>query len=141
MLAPLLMLILFGIIEFGVLFKDLLIIYSACRESARFGAVGASRAGMIQKALDSAPTLRAEDVSDGLELDYRVFLSGYWGEWQRLEDTGDVPPKNWAQKGDQLRVRLEYPHALITGQLFSCLSDDEDGVTVNLRSSMVVRRE
>jgi Flp pilus assembly protein TadG len=59
LVVPVLLLILFGIMEFGRIFSAYLIITNAAREGARLAAVGAS---------DTAIEQRVEDAAAGLDL-------------------------------------------------------------------------
>lgn len=59
LVLPVLLLILFGIMEFGRVFSSYLILTNAAREGARLAAVGAS---------DTAIEQRVEDAAAGLDL-------------------------------------------------------------------------
>jgi len=48
---------------------------------------------------------------------------------------------NDAPQGAQIRVVVTYRHRLVTGRLFSRLADDPESNTINLRATLVARRE
>lgn len=136
--APILMVFVFGTIEFGLIFKDLLTLNQLAREGVRVGAVGAPTSEITTKITSSAATLRADDIS--VTMEYRIYSGGAWGAWTTLADAG-TPSANSAPSGAQIRVIVEYPHALVTGRLFSRLATDCSGTAIDMRSSMVMRRE
>jgi Flp pilus assembly protein TadG len=138
MVAPLLIFLLFGIIEFGLMVKDLVGVNQAAREGARAAAVGATPTSLNARVAGSAPTIDAEQLS--MTYEYRAFDedSSTWGSWQTLTV---VDGENSAQPGDQIRVSVSYPHQLVTGGLFSGLADDPENGTVTLSTAIVMQRE
>lgn len=89
LVLPVLLLLLFAIIEFGRVFSANLTVIAASREGARHGAVGASDAEIVAQVKESAVTL------DGSLLQVTV-----------------EPPAPRAP-GTVLRVRVEYPVDLL----------------------------
>ena len=142
LVAPLLIVLLFGILEFGLVIKDYLGINQAAREAARIAAVGAP-IGTIDVRLDgSAPTIDISKLTRTYE--YRTFSesTGAWSAWLPLTNVGSgSDTQNSAPEGAQVRVSLTYPHALLTGPLFARLADDPDTGTIILTAAMVMRRE
>ena len=135
--APILMILLFGIIEFGFLFWDVLGLKQAAREGARVAAAGATTAKIADRVESSS--LRQDAVQFDISLQYRLSASG---EWHTLGDTGSgAYAENNAPLGAQIRVTITYPHPLVTGGLFAALADDPDSQTVTLRAQAVMRRE
>ena len=57
LVLPVLLLLLFGIFEFGRLFHDYMVITSAAREGARSSAVGASNAVVVTRVKNSAASI------------------------------------------------------------------------------------
>ncbi len=138
MVAPLLIFLLFGIIEFGLMVKDLVGVNQAAREGARCAAVGATPATLTTRIAGAAPTINGAELQ--MTYEFRSFdeASGTWGEWQPLGDDG---VENTAEPGDQIRITLRYPHRLVTGGLFAGLSDDPDNGTITLNTAIVMQRE
>jgi Flp pilus assembly protein TadG len=142
LVAPVLIMLLFGIIEFGLVIKDYLGINQAAREAARTAVVGGTVAAIDARLDGSAPTIDTSQISRTYE--YRTFSdsTGMWSEWMALADVGsgsDV--QNCAPEGAQVRVSVSYPHRLLTGPLFGRLADDPDTGTMILTAAMVMRRE
>ena len=142
LVTPLLLVLLFGIIEFGLIFKDVSIMRQAAREGVRAAAVGATTDMIRAQVRSSAPTLRDEDLT--IELKYRVYNDG-WPAWESAPALGNAgtggATANNAPNGAQIRVRVTYPHHLISGRLFSGWSDDPNGQIMTLTSTCTMRRE
>ncbi|MFP4248551.1 MAG: TadE/TadG family type IV pilus assembly protein [Armatimonadota bacterium] len=138
MVAPLLIFLLFGIIEFGLMVKDLVGVNQAAREGARSAAVGATPTTLNARIAGAAPTIDTSALN--IEYDRRTFdeSSGTWGSWQTLGVDGE---KNNAAPGDQIRISVEYPHQLVTGGLFAGLADDPENGTITLSTAIVMQRE
>lgn len=109
---PVLLLILFGIIEFGRVFGAYLTLTSASREAARAGVVGATNAQM--------ETL----VGSKAGLD-----------WNNLTITITPPPSS-RKRGEELTVRLDYEV-----QIFTPIIGDLVGNSVSLTAETTMRIE
>jgi Flp pilus assembly protein TadG len=109
---PILVLILIGTIEFGIVLHDHLVLQNASREGARFGVVGNSRAAIEQRVRDFA--FQLDDGSLGVEV---VNAQG--------------------ERGTALTVRASYPVPLIT-PLMQGLTEGE---AFMLRAESVMRLE
>jgi Flp pilus assembly protein TadG len=139
--APLLVLLVFGILEVGLLLKDYLGLSQAAREGARIASVGSPLSTIDARIKASAPSI---DVS-------RLTWSGEWcpydssgtpGAWTPLADVGSGSDlRNNAAPGSQVKITVELGHQLVTGQIMDFLSDAGNPGTVTLRSSMILRRE
>jgi hypothetical protein len=92
---------------------------------------------MVAKLTASAGTLTAGNITYYLE---RGTVSGTTWTYTTLGDTGN-PVVNSAVSGDQIRVRLQYPHRLVTGRLFTRIANAQSGTAVTLYATMVMRRE
>lgn len=129
--AMLLFLLTFGIIEFSLMMKDYLSLNQAAREGARVAALHADRATVIQVVRTSAVGISVVQPSDiGVVPSYRVNSGTGWGDW--IIDK--VPPAN-AGGEIQIRVKATYKHPLILGPLFGL------GDTKTLTGDMVWHRE
>ncbi len=139
MVAPLLIFLLFGIIEFGLMVKDLMGINQAAREGARTAATGTLPETVLARARSSAPSVNGDNLQ--ITCEYRSFdpVTGGWSEWQPLGAQADGT--NNADPGDQVRVRVSYPHQLVTGNLFAGLADDPENGTIMLSTSIVMQRQ
>jgi len=142
LVTPILLVLLFGIIEFGLIFKDIAILKQATREGARAAAIGATTTEIIDQVKASAATIPPDTLS--IELKYRTY-SGGWPSWDSAPTLGDTgsgeTAQNNAMQGDQIRVKVSYPHELISGRLFSGLADNPETRTMTLSTSSVMRRE
>jgi len=137
LLTPLLITLLFGIIEFGFVFKDLLVVHQAAREGARIAAVGATTAEIANRIDNSAPTLTIDDLTIALE--YRTYSGGSWSAWGTLGDASEY--ENDAPANAQIRVSLTYLHPLACGSFFSRFVGEPGDTTVNLNTAMIMCRE
>ncbi len=138
MVAPLLIFLLFGIIEFGLMVKDLVGVNQAAREGARSAAVGATPASLTTRIAGAAPTINPANLE--LVYHFRSFnqTNGTWGPWQVLGTDGS---ENNAKAGDQIRISVNYGHQLATGALFAGLADDPENGIVTLSTAIVMQRE
>jgi len=142
LVAPVLIVLLFGIVEFGLVIKDYLGINQAAREAARTAVVGGTLLAMDARLDGSAPTIDTSQISRTYE--YRTFSEsgGIWSGWMPLANVGSgSDTQNNAPEGAQVRVSVSYPHPLLTGPLFARLADDPDTGTIILTAAMVMRRE
>ena len=142
LVAPVLIVLLFGILEFGVAIKDYLGINQAAREAARTAVVGGTMAAIDARLDGSAPTIDTSQLSRTYE--YRTFSesTGTWSAWMALTNVGSgSDTQNCAPPGAQVRVSVSYPHPLMTGPLFARLADDPETGTITLTAAMVMRRE
>ena len=133
--APILIMLLFGTIEMGLLFKDSLALNSACREAARVAAMGSVTTDVTTRARAAATTLVAANVT--ITQQYRILDLGVWGPWTTMADLGGY---NTAPSGAQIRIALSYPHSLVTGSLFASLANPGTS-TVTVRGNMIMMRE
>lgn len=126
LISTLLFLLLFGIIEIGLILGDQTQVGQAAREAARSAAVGST-----------VETAQATAVSAGTGL--RLSSAGVYLEksadggvtWAALGDTGGT---NNAIPGSLIRATVSYAHPLVTTLIFS-------GSTRLLTSKMVMQRE
>ncbi|MCD6362067.1 MAG: pilus assembly protein [Armatimonadetes bacterium] len=138
LVAPLLIFLLFGIIEFGLMVKDVVGLNQAAREAARVAAVGGTPSTLDARVREAAPTINGDNIVTLYER--RTFNedTGTWTEWTAL---GVSDGENDAAQGDQIKVTLTYPHPLATGALFSGLADNPDEGTITLKASIIMLRE
>jgi Flp pilus assembly protein TadG len=139
LVLPLLLALLFGIIEFGFLFKDQLAIQQVAREGSRTAAVGRTRSEVNARIVGSAATLTTANLTS--DVTYRTYASGTWSAWVTLGDRADDSGQNDAPQGAQVRVRTHYVHQFLTGPLFARLIGKPGATSLTLNAEMVMRRE
>lgn len=134
-----LMVLVFGIIEFGLLIKDYLTLSHAAREGARSAALGTQTTGpgdnddINDRIGETTIALSGGTVTRTLEYS----TDGGTG-WNTLGDKGTDPDENDAPIGSLIRVKLSYPHQLVAGGILPFLGD---GNTMTISGNMVMRRE
>jgi len=138
LVLPLLLGLLFGIIEFGFLFKDQLSIQQCAREGARTAAVGRICSEVSNRITSSAMTLTTANLTS--DIMWRTYTSGVWSSWTTMGDQASGTA-NDAPAGAQIRVRTNYTHRFMTGPLFAGLIGRPGATTMNLHAEMVMRRE
>ena len=137
-ILPVLLGLLFAIIEFGFLFKDQLTLQQAAREGSRAAAVGKPTTEVHAAVDGSLTTLEHSRMT--LYMEYRTY-SGGWSAWTTLGDTGSTPNQNNAPQGAQVRARLTYRHQLLTGPLFARMIGQPGATEETLYAQVVMRRE
>lgn len=123
-----LMVLVFGIIEFGLLIKDYLTLNQGVREGVRCAALRGSLEEIETKVKDSIPTLDPLRISD-VAVEERKKTGGVWPAWSAydpasIKDTDQV----------QVKVSARYSHEMVTGSFFG------SGPIV-IRAEMVMRWE
>jgi Flp pilus assembly protein TadG len=136
LLLPLLVGVMFAILEMGALMRDLMFMGNAAREGVRRAAVGGQLAEIEDAVATNAPHLASERLE--MVAEYRVFSGEEAGSWQALQNAGET---NNAGPGSQVRVRLEYEHRLVAGSLYSRLLGNPGATTVDLTVTRFMRRE
>ncbi len=136
---PILMTMLFSIIEIGAFVGDYVTINAAARAGVRVAATGSPVAIITQRVTSITSTLRADHLTTTLQ--YRTSTgSSSWSEWATLTDATDHGVAiNSAPPVSEIRVLLSYRHPLIMPQLFSFLADNppaRDSRTINLSAYM-----
>lgn len=91
LVLPIIILLLMGIIDFGLLFSNYLVITNACREGAREAAVGYTDSEIVNAVISMSSTLDQSKL--------KVTVS---------------PPELVRKKGDQVSVTVEYENMLLT---------------------------
>ncbi len=135
LVAPLLLVLLLGIVEFGLLFQDFIIAKNAAREAARCGALGASTTEIEAKIVEVAAGLAEDEIT--ITQEYGIYSEASWS-WQALGDQGLV---NDAPTGSHVRISLSYPHPLLVASLIPELEDEPGSGTITITADAVFRRE
>jgi len=139
LILPLFLGLLFSIIEFGFIFRNLLIVQQAAREGARAAAVGRSTSEITAAINGSLADLEVLRLTTSLQ--YRTLSGGTWSSWTTLGNAATTPVTNNAPQGAQVRARCTYSHRLLTGALFATMIGQPTATTINLNAQMVMRRE
>jgi hypothetical protein len=137
--APLLIFLLFAIVEFGVLMRDIISVHEAAREGARAAVVGATVSTAEARAKSALLPLDAT-LAD-VDFEYRSwdFATGDWeGLFQELPPGGGT---NAALPGDQIRVTVTYPHKILLPGLFGGWETEEGSGEKLVRAATIMRRE
>lgn len=132
---PLLLVMLFGCIEAGLLFCDAIVLGNAARESVRMASVGAPT-NQIGLVVGTTTGCLKGDLLDPPTMQYRVWYGTSWGQPQPLTD---VEGRNVAQAGDQVLVTLHYRHPLATGGMLAPLFGGRTEIPIT--ALRVMRRE
>ncbi len=113
LILPIIIIIITGIIDFGLTFNNYLIINNASREGARNAAVGASDSQIVSNIKDMASTL------DQSKLKITI-----------------VPDGSTRKAGNEVTITVEYDNDLITPVIGSLV-----GKTLHLKAKTVMRIE
>jgi Flp pilus assembly protein TadG len=131
---PLLLLLLLGIIEFGMIMHAQVMLDQGAREGARTAAIGGLQAEIVAETVRaSVPALRPDQV-------HAEFRSPSTGLWEPIGDTADQK-ENAVPRGVKVRVTIQgYRHRLVTGSFFAWLPGYKDG-GFPMAAAMTMRRE
>jgi len=113
LVLPLLLILVFGIIEFGRIFSAGLVVTHSAREGARLGAVGSTDSAIETRVKNSAVTL------DTAQLNIAV-----------------VPGESLRRRGEEVQVRVSYP-VTVYAPFITIFT----GTTVTVESASVMRVE
>ena len=132
----LLITLVFGIIEMGLLIKDYLTLSHAAREGARSAAIGSPVQTIKDRIMDKAAALEGGITDDQIDLKKRSDPGVAWGD---LGDSITTPDQNDAATGDEIRVKIIYPHQFVAVGVLPFLGD-ADGL-MNIAGEMIMSRE
>ena len=139
LVAPLLLLLLMGIIEFGLLFEDFMLLKNAAREGARVGVTGAITTAIADRVEIAAAQLPTEELT--ITQQYGVYDEGNW-TWYALGNVAtDEGHSNNAPTGSFIKVEISYPHPLVAAGILPGIEDDPGSGTFNLTATATFRRE
>lgn len=125
LVGALLCLLLFGIVEVGLIFSDQTQVSAAAREAARSLAVGETTANARSRATAAGVGLSPSAATVTLESSLNGTV------WTALGDAGSA---NTAPAGSLVRATVTYRHPLVTSFVFA-------GTTRTLTARLVMRRE
>ena len=138
LITPLLLLLLFSIIEVGFMVQNRTALGQAAREGARLGAVGVT-VSQVDEAIDqSLNTISPSAITRTYQFRRWNQNTQTWMGWETLTDSGG---RNIAPRGSQLRIGLHFQHQLmIPGLMGPLLKANEDG-EVRLEADSLMMRE
>ena len=113
LVLPILILILFGIFEFGMIFNSYLTINAASREGARVASVGADDAEIASTVVNFTPTLDSSNISVAV-----------------------TPDDTIRTHGDSAKVSVDYVHSVNTPIIRNIISN-----TITLHAETTMRVE
>ncbi len=130
LLVPIFLVLLFGIVDFGMGFYSWITVTNSAREGARLGAVQATNDEIIE---------RVELASDLINEDTQMTVTVGCGPSSDPPPTGACP----SLQGESVVVRVDYDYDLITplAGLVAFLSGDIIGPTLTLSSTAEMRLE
>ena len=138
LVIPLLIFLLFGILEFGFLVKDRAELAAAAREAARQAAIGALPARINAEVDANTSTINDAEVTRVFRFRDWDDASGTWGTWQAL---GVFGSENNAQQGDQVQISLTYGHPLLVPGLMGPVLNADASGRVTMAVSTIMMRE
>ena len=140
----LLLLLVLGIVEFGVMFRNYLTLDEVARVGCRSAALGSSTSVISSRITNTAGSLGLDSqYMTGTVLEYRIDdkAGGVWTGWQALGNGagGYNNAPSDANYDSQVKIQIAYMYPLITGSFFSEIIGDSGNVT--LTGSCAMRRE
>ena len=135
LILPLLLMLVLGIIEFGVLMMHQLTLVQVAREGSRAASLGNSVAQIQQRITNVAGALpNHSELTTQLKYSTDQGLTYPYTLGDNAGGENDAPP------GSLIKVTLTWPHHLITGSFFSWLTGATNN-TLPMKSEVIMRRE
>lgn len=129
--AILLLVLAFGIIEMGFLMKDYLTLNQAAREGARSASLGWTTTLITQRVQSAAVDMTVQ--ASNIHLVKWPEDSTPPADWSSWLPLGDGSAYNDAAAGDHIRIHIDYEHHWITRVISSA--------PIVIKADMVMRRE
>jgi Flp pilus assembly protein TadG len=136
LVLPLLLLLVFGMIDFGLVIKDRMALIQAAREGARIAAIGDTTANIRSTVVASSPSLAITNDTTHIVLTTGA-ASTDPTTWPALGDTTDSQGVaiNNATDGNLIQVHVVSTHNTITHMFFGGAG------SLTLSASSVMRKE
>jgi Flp pilus assembly protein TadG len=137
---PVVVFLLFGVVEVGSLVGDIVVLNAGARAGVRTAIIGATTADIAARV--ASVTTSLEQAKLAITSEYRVRVGGVWGAWTALGDVlqGGITV-NTAPSGAELRVTLAYRHDLLLPGLFRALANTPQGDARLLQVRAYMQRE
>ena len=134
---PILLLLLFGIAELGLMLRAGFELNSMTREAARALAAGEGESVVMLRISEAGTALDLAQMT--VTLEFCAYQgSGTWSStWQPVQSNGDF---NTVPTHARVRARLTYNHRLLLPGMLPFLVDDPEQGTRTLRSSVMMMR-
>ncbi len=138
LMLPGLLMLLFGMLELGLLARSTTALKHVANEAAGAAATGAAPSNIDARIATSAPGLRPEMIMRSYSRRTWGAFAGTWSAWRGLVPSGTSSD---AAPGDQVMVELRYPHRLVVGRLLGgILGGGRDTVTLSATAVTVRKR-
>jgi hypothetical protein len=133
-LVPLLLLFVMGIMEFGMIMHDYIMLAQGTREGARTAAIGRPVRDIQKRVMEaSLPGVRPEMVRI-------TSFDAHGNNWVAVTDKTSGLENNVPGDGIVRVTIKDYPHRMVTGSFFAWLPGYSDGHYL-LNASLTMRRE
>ena len=132
--VPLLLLLVLGIMEFGMIMHDYIMLAQGAREGARTAAIGASVHDVRNRTIEASLPGVSSDMVQITQFDPGT------GAWVAVGDKASGDKNNVPSDGIVRVTIKDYPHRMVTGNFFAWLPGYKNGV-MNLNASLTMRRE
>jgi len=137
---PVLIVLLFGSIEVGMLVRASMAVNRVANEAARMAGIGGAPARIESHIASCATGLDMDLVSITYERRTPDAIAQSWGEWVTLGTDPLNPADNDASVGDDVRAVLDYPYPLLFRGLLGGLMGANDAGVVHLPATVVTAR-
>lgn len=117
LVIPVLLAMVLGIIEFGLLEKDALVVSNAAREGIRYAALGNGTTEVKSRIKNAAATLNPALTDSQITLEQTTDRTGTaptYSAWP-ADATATSPARNGVAAGSLIRITVAYPHQSLTG--------------------------
>jgi hypothetical protein len=136
LVMPLLLLLVLGILEFGVIMLHQLTLQQIAREGSRHASLGRTVEQIEQRVVNMGGALPNQN-----ELTISLNYSTDEGQTYPYSlGDGGGGSENDAPPGSLIMVTVDWPHHLLTGSFFSWLTGAQNG-RLPLKADVVMRRE
>ncbi len=135
--APILILLMFGIVEMGLMFRSAIQLNNVARDAARAAAAGESTTLIAARVAETASGLDATQLTSAFT--YRAYIGdGVWGTtWYEVTDLGNY---NTVPFCAQVRATITYNHHIMIPGLFRFLVDNQETGTRTLTAAVTMTR-
>jgi Flp pilus assembly protein TadG len=134
LVLPLLLLLVFGMIDFGLVIKDKMALIQAAREGARVAAIGETTASIKSTVVASSPALAISAANITLKTGAASTNPSTWSSLGDTTDSQGVAVNN-APAGNLIQVSIVSTHSTVTRMFFGGAS------SLTISGNSVMRKE